>query len=122
MIKLLPVYVNTGFFAEIIAAEPPVTGLAPLPLHVPQCAWDPDWVVDSTHVGNGKKALNYLAQYVFRIAIAPSRIVEVTKTHVTFNYQPSGKKTWKKCTLSVFEFMRRTSYSTIPLSLIKYLI
>jgi hypothetical protein len=42
-------------------------------LVVPPCVWDPDWVIDCRHVGNGKKALKYLAQYVFRVAIAPSR-------------------------------------------------
>ena len=88
-------------------------------LELPDDLYSTDWVVDVKNVGNGKAALNYLAQYVFRIAIAPSRIVEVTKTHVTFKYQPSGKKTWKKCTLSVFEFMRRYLQHVLPHGLTK---
>ena len=83
-------------------------------LVVPPCVWEPDWVVDVRNVGNGKRALNYLAQYVFRVAIAPSRIIRVTQTHVTFKYQPSGKKYWKKCVLEIFEFMRRYLQHVLP--------
>jgi hypothetical protein len=83
-------------------------------LHVPACVWDPDWVVDCRHVGNGKKALKYLAQYVFRVAIAPSRIQKVTDTEVHFNYQRSGEKKWRTCKLKVFEFMRRYLQHVLP--------
>jgi hypothetical protein len=84
-------------------------GLAP-----PASAWKKEWVIDSRHVGNGKSALKYLAQYVFRVAISPSRIVNVTDTHVTFQYQPSGKKNWRKCTLEIFEFIRRYLQHVLP--------
>ena len=83
-------------------------------LDVPHCVWDPDWVVDARNVGNGKRALKYLAQYVFRVAIAPSRIVRVTSTHITFRYQRSGEKKWRVCTLELFEFMRRYLQHTLP--------
>jgi hypothetical protein len=83
-------------------------------LDVPDCVWKPDWVVDSRHVGNGKKALKYLAQYVFRVAIAPSRIVRVADGNVTFRYQRSGEKKWRTCTLEVFEFMRRYLQHVLP--------
>lgn len=83
-------------------------------LTVPQCVWKPDWVIDARHVGNGKRALKYLAQYVFRVAIAPSRIVEVTDTHVIFKYQRSGEKKQRKCSLKIFEFMRRYLQHVLP--------
>ena len=83
-------------------------------LDVPNCVWKTDWVVDARNVGNGKQALKYIAQYVFRVAISPSRIVRVTSTHVTFRYQRSGEKKWKRCTLDVFEFMRRYLQHTLP--------
>lgn len=83
-------------------------------LTVPKCVWDPDWVIDARQVGNGKRALKYLAQYIFRVAIAPSRIIKVTQTHVTFKYQPSGSKVWKKMELKIFEFMRRYLQHTLP--------
>jgi len=83
-------------------------------IHVPDCIWKPDWVVDARHVGNGKRALKYLAQYVFRVAIAPSRIEHVTDTHVTFKYRRSGEKKWRRCALEIFEFMRRYLQHVLP--------
>jgi len=83
-------------------------------LIVPDIVWKPDWVIDARHVGNGQRALKYLAQYVFRIAIAPSRIIEVTNTHVTFKYQRSGEKKWRTCILEIFEFMRRYLQHVLP--------
>jgi hypothetical protein len=83
-------------------------------LQVPDCIWKPDWVIDARHVGNGKRALNYLAQYVFRVALAPSRIEHVTDTHVTFKYRRSGEKKWRRCTLEIFEFMRRYLQHVLP--------
>jgi hypothetical protein len=83
-------------------------------LVVPPCVWDTDWVVDCRNVGNGKKALKYIAQYVFRVAIAPSRILTVTETEVLFKYKPSGSKGWKKMSLKIFEFMRRYLQHTLP--------
>jgi len=83
-------------------------------LVVPPCVWDPDWVVDARHVGNGKAALKYLSQYVFRVALAPSRILHVGDTHVLFKYKPTGSKVWKKMSLDIFEFMRRYLQHTLP--------
>jgi len=83
-------------------------------LEVPPGVWDVDWVVDVRHVGNGQDALKYIGQYVFRVAIAPSRILKVTATHVTFKYMPSGSKTWETMSLKIFEFMRRYLQHTLP--------
>ncbi len=83
-------------------------------LEVPACVWEPDWVVDCRSVGNGKKALNYLAQYVFRVAIAPSRILKVADGKVLFKYKPSGSKVWKTMSLKIFEFMRRYLQHVLP--------
>jgi len=92
-------------FVELLKKK----GLAASP-----CVWDPDWVVDVRPVGNGKRALEYLANYVFRVAIAPSRIIRVGDTHVTFKYKPSGSKVWKKTSLEIFEFMRRYIQHVLP--------
>jgi len=83
-------------------------------LSVPQCVWDPDWVIDARHVGNGNAALKYLAQYVFRVAIAPSRIIRVTEGKVLFRYQRSGEKKWRTCRLEVVEFIRRYLQHVLP--------
>ena len=83
-------------------------------IDVPAVVWKPDWVVDCRNVGNGKRALKYLAQYVFRVAIAPSRILKITDTEVLFKYQRSGEKKWRKCKLKIFEFMRRYLQHVLP--------
>lgn len=83
-------------------------------LVAPPCVWDPDWVVDVRNVGNGHRALKYLAQYVFRVAIAPSRIIRVDDGEVTFKYKPSGSKAWKTMSLKIFEFMRRYLQHVLP--------
>ena len=83
-------------------------------INVPACVWDPDWVVDCRHVGNGKAALKYLSQYIFRVAIAPSRIIRVAGGEVWFKYQRSGEKKWRTCKLKVFEFMRRYLQHVLP--------
>ncbi|MEN7973894.1 MAG: transposase [Verrucomicrobiota bacterium] len=83
-------------------------------LVAPPCVWDPDWVIDCRHIGNGKAALKYLSQYVFRVAIAPNRIVRVAGGEVWFRYRRSGEKKWRTCRLAVFEFMRRYLQHVLP--------
>lgn len=83
-------------------------------LEVPSSVWNVDWVVDSRHVGSGKQALKYIAQYVFRVAISPNRIVEVTPTHVSFRYKKSGTNSWRICKLTHFEFIRRYLQHVLP--------
>jgi len=83
-------------------------------LEVPACIWEPDWVVDCRHVGNGKAALKYLSQYVFRVAIAPRRIIRVAEGEVWFRYLRSGEKKWRTCKLKVFEFIRRYLQHVLP--------
>ncbi len=83
-------------------------------IDLPECVWETDWVVDSRHVGSGKRALEYLSQYVFRVAISPNRIVRVEDDQVTFRYRRSGEKKQRLCTLHVFEFMRRYLQHVLP--------
>jgi hypothetical protein len=83
-------------------------------IDVPNCVWETDWVVHSRHVGNGEPALKYLAQYIFRVAIAPSRILRVEDGKVFFRYQRSGEKKWRTCALEIFEFMRRYLQHVLP--------
>ena len=58
--------------------------------------------------------MKYLAQYVFRVAIAPSRILRVAEGRVWFKYQRSGEKKWRTCKLGIFEFMRRYLQHVLP--------
>jgi hypothetical protein len=47
----------------------------------PSAVWKQGWVVHSQHAGRGDKVLEYLGRYVFRIAIANSRIDSRHRVH-----------------------------------------
>ncbi len=81
--------------------------------------WRKDWVVNSIPVGRGKKALKYLAQYVFRIAISNSRVITLKNGTVTFKYKESQTKLWKIMTLEVEEFIRRFLQHVLPGGFVK---
>jgi putative transposase/transposase-like zinc-binding protein len=48
---------------------------------VPKTAWEKSWVVDCKYAGRGEKVLHYLGRYLFRIAIANSRLDCLAQTH-----------------------------------------
>jgi hypothetical protein len=74
---------------------------------VPAAAWRQPWVVHSQAVGYGVKAVEYLADYVFRVGISNSRLVKVENDQVTFWYKNNQTKRRLFVTLPVFQFMRR---------------
>ncbi|MBA3356728.1 MAG: transposase [Pyrinomonadaceae bacterium] len=41
---------------------------------VEQCVWRKDWVVHSEPVGSGAQAFQYLAPYIFRVALSNNRL------------------------------------------------
>ncbi|HEV2121973.1 MAG TPA: transposase zinc-binding domain-containing protein, partial [Chloroflexota bacterium] len=47
----------------------------PLSAELPADTWRQPWVVDCRPVGSGRMALQYLARYVFRVALSNNRIV-----------------------------------------------
>jgi len=81
--------------------------------------WCKDWVVNSIAVGKGEKALKYLAQYVFRIAISSSRMISCKNGMVTFKYKESQTNQWKIMTLEVEEFIRRFLQHILPGGFVK---
>ena len=65
-------------------------------LVLPKAAWSKPWVVHCTPWGDGEQAvLDYLARYVFRIAIANSRIVGLDDQAVTFRYKQRKSNRWR---------------------------
>jgi hypothetical protein len=58
-------------------------------------------------VGESSASLRYLAPYVFRVAIANSRIVKVENRTVAFRYRKPQSSRWRTMTLEVMEFIRR---------------
>lgn len=63
--------------------------------------------------------MKYLGAYVFKTAISDARIVSYDGKHVTFKYQKVGASKWHKCTVTVFEFMRRMFQHVLPKGFVK---
>ena len=81
--------------------------------------WKQAWVVHSQAVGDGRRAVKYLAPYVFRVAISDHRIVSVEdgpdgRGQVTFGYRKSGSNRWRNMTVSASEFLRRFLQHVLP--------
>ena len=86
---------------------------------IPTNIWNKDWVVNSIPVGKGEKALKYLAQYVFRIAISSSRIISLKNGVVSFKYKESKTEQWKIMSLKAEEFIRRYLQHVLPSGFVK---
>jgi DNA-directed RNA polymerase subunit RPC12/RpoP len=77
--------------------------------------WSKDWIVHSLHYGHGQAVvLNYLARYVFRIAITNHRIIGMDETHVTFRYKDRKGGRWRTCSIEGCEFIRRYLQHVLP--------
>jgi hypothetical protein len=86
---------------------------------VPAEVWQHDWVVHCKPVGKGEGALKYLAPYIFRVAISNNRILKVSNGHVTFRYRESDTGSWRRCTLTALEFLRRFLQHVLPRGFVK---
>lgn len=92
---------------------------AKLSSQIPPAVWKEAWVVHSQAVGDGKRSLQYLAPYVFRVAISDRRIAAVTpgpdgQGQVTFTYRKSGSRRWRQMTVTAHEFLRRFLNHVLP--------
>ena len=76
--------------------------------------WEQDWVVHCQPAGDGRTSLQYLAPYVFRVAINDRRVVAFDDETVTFSYRKSGSQRGRKMTLEVHEFIRRFLQHVLP--------
>jgi hypothetical protein len=81
--------------------------------------WKQEWVVDSRYAGKGQNSLNYLARYVFRVAISNNRIKSIEDNAITFTYKDRERKTWKTVTLEPMEFIRRFLQHVLPKGFMK---
>ena len=87
---------------------------------VPQDVWRKDWIAHVTAWGKGEQAvLDYLARYVFRIAITNARIVGLGEAGVTIRYRDRRSGRQRTCQLSGEEFMRRFLQHVLPRGLHK---
>jgi hypothetical protein len=87
--------------------------------------WHCDWVVHCKPVGNGKTALQYLAPYVYRVAISNRRLIKMVNTgsmessQITFQYRTSDTGQLKLCTLSAEKFMHHFLQHVLPTGFVK---
>ncbi len=117
---------NTDFFAPVEALSPifrakfrdalKKTDLFDV---VPANVWKKDWVVHCKPVGNGNKALKYLAPYIYRVAITNNRIEKLENDRVSFRFKNSDTNQWETKILPVFAFMPRFLQHVLPKGFIK---
>jgi hypothetical protein len=87
--------------------------------HVPSRVWKNKWVVHSQHAGRGDKVLDYLARYVFRIAITNSRLESIEQGNVRFRYRDNRTQQMRRITLSGVEFLHRFLQHVLPQGMTK---
>ncbi len=92
---------------------------ASLAAQLPDDAWQQEWVVHCKPVGQGHSALQYLAPYIFRVAISNRRLIKVVEGKVTFRYRLSDTGQWRTCTLASSEFLRRFLQHVLPKGFVK---
>ena len=81
--------------------------------------WRKDWVVHSQPVGSGAQAFQYLAPYIFRVALSNNRLRKLQQGQVTFAYKESASDQLKHCTITAAEFIRRFLQHVLPPRFIK---
>jgi len=86
---------------------------------VPPDTWRKDWVVHCEGVGSGEHAFEYLAPYIFRVAISNNRILKLKDGMVTFQYKESATDKLKTKTVPAEEFIRRFLQHVLPHRFIK---
>jgi hypothetical protein len=84
-------------------------------LVIPDAVWQRPWILHVTAWGDGDQAvLDYLARYVFRIALTNGRIVGLDDETVTIQYKERRTGRARTCRLSGEEFMRRFLQHVLP--------
>ena len=87
---------------------------------IPDKVWRREWCSYCKPYGTGKEAvLNYLARYVFRIAITNHRLVSMDESHVTFRYKDHNTDQWKTERIEGVQFLRRFLFHVLPKGLHK---
>ncbi len=86
---------------------------------IPDEVWDKAWVINCQAVFNRHNTINYLARYVFKVAISNSRIVKVEDRKVFFKYRKTNSNRWRTMALDVMEFLRRFLQHVLPSGFMK---
>jgi len=84
-------------------------------LVTPDLVWRKNWIAHVTAWGRGEQAvLDYLARYVFRVAITNTRILGLDDTAVRIQYRDRKTGHRRTCRLGGEEFMRRFLQHVLP--------
>jgi len=86
---------------------------------VPAEVWQKDWVVHCKPVGNGNRALKYLAPYIYRVAITNNRIEKLENDLVSLRFKNSDTDQWETKTLPAFDFIHRFLQHVLPKGFVK---
>ena len=86
---------------------------------IPPEVWAVEWNVNCQPAGDGSEALQYLAPYVFKVAISERRILGFDAHHVRFRYQKPHSTRVRTMTLPIMEFMRRFLQHVLPRGFMK---
>ena len=86
---------------------------------IPPDAWAVAWNVNAQAVGEAANSLQYLARYVFKVAIAESRIKSVDDTHVSFTYRKVHSNRVRTMRLPIFAFLHRFLQHVLPTGFMK---
>jgi hypothetical protein len=81
---------------------------------VAPAVWTTPWVVHAQPAGDGARVLDYLARYLFRVAICNSRLEQIDDDHVTFRHRDNRTQAIRRATLSGVEFLRRFLQHVLP--------
>ena len=89
-------------------------------LVLPDAVWSKPWVVHCTPWGEGVQAvLDYLARYVFRVAITNTRIVGLDDQAVTIRHKHRKSNRWRISRIPGQQFIRRFLQHVLPKGLHK---
>jgi hypothetical protein len=86
-------------------------GLLP---QVPPQVRKKDWVVHCKAAGSGRKVLEYLGRYVFRVAITNSRLERIQDGQVTSRYRDNHTQRLRRATPPAIEFIGRFLQHVLP--------
>jgi hypothetical protein len=86
---------------------------------IPAKVWQQEWVVHCEEVGSGLQALQYLAPYIFRVALSNNRLLKLENDRVTFRYRDTQTGAEKRCSLGALDFIHRFLQHVLPRSFVK---
>ena len=82
---------------------------------IPDKVWRREWCSYCKPYGKGQDAvLNYLARYVFRVALTNRRLIAMDETHVTLRYKDNNTGQSKTIRLESVQFLRRFLFHVLP--------